>query len=611
MNDNESILGQCAEEYASLGMPVIMVKRKAKEAAQLDWPNVATTTPEAARKLWSGKNKTFNVGVVMGERAGIIDIETDNHGGPDGEESLKQFMDQAGDCLPITWAFQSGSGGIHRLFRCDRAISKGEAILPAVDVRANGSYAVMPPSIHPNGNHYKWLEGQNPTALPNGPADLPPCLLELLTEKASKASNTPFELPDMIPQGERDSTLFKMAASLRAQEYAEEEIISTLKAVNNRRCDPPLTDKQLEKICKSVGKYELGVSRSERSKRLKVPELNVHSARDLQGKDLPPIRWIVVDLIPQGLTLLASPPKYGKSWWVLDLCLSVAAGDKFMNHRTEKSGCLYLALEDSENRLQERINRLTYGDEAPMGFDYTITAATLDTGLIEQLETYLTQAPNTSLIVVDTLQKIKGQATKNESAYADDYRQMTLLKRFADDHGICVLLVHHLKKGKGEGDVFERISGTNGIFGSADTAIVMQKEKRSDKETTLHITGRDVVADDEVIEFNKDSCRWECKGSIDEVEERRLAIEYESDPVVQTVKKLLEESPDWTGTATDLFNACIEITGTPPDKTPDSLGRRIRSTAKMLFTRDQIFYFPPGRNGGSGGRKHTFRKNEK
>lgn len=611
MSNEQFSFGPYAEEYAALGLPVIMVKRKGKEAAQLGWPSIATTDPATAHALWDGKNRLFNIGVVMGERAGIIDIETDNHGGPNGEESLKGYMEQAGECLPVTWAFQSGSGGIHRLFKCNRPIAKAEAILPAVDVRANGSYAVMPPSVHPNGELYKWLEGQNPTALPDGPADLPPCILALLTEKTDKATNTAFELPEKIPQGERDSTLFKMASSLRAQEYAEDEIFSMLQVVNNRRCDPPLTDKQLEKICKSVGKYEPGVSRSERSKRLKSPELNVHSARDLQEKDLPPIRWIVVDMIPQGLTLLASPPKYGKSWWVLDLCLSVAAGDRFMNHSTEKSGCLYLALEDSENRLQNRINRLTYNAPAPMDFEYSVTAATLDTGLIEQLEAYLKKRPNTSLIVVDTLQKVKGRAAKNESAYADDYQQMTLLKRFADDHGICILLVHHLKKGKGEGDVFERISGTNGIFGSADTAIVMQKERRTDKETTLHITGRDVVADDTVIEFNKDSCRWECKGSVDEVEERRLTLEYENDPVVCTVKKLLEDAPIWIGTASDLFAACIEITGTPPDKTPDSLGRRIRATAKMLFTRDQIFYFPPGKNGGAGGRKHTFRKNEK
>mgnify|MGYP000808441531 FL=1 len=399
-----------------------------------------------------------------------------------------------------------------------------------------------------------------------------------------------------------------MAASLRAQEYTESEILSMLKAVNDDRCDPPLTVRQLEKISKSVGKYERG---STRSKKVKPPELKVKSARALQEEHLPPIRWIVSNMIPQGLTLLASPPKYGKSWWVLDLCLSVCAGDKFMGHYTEKSGCLYLALEDSENRLQDRINRLTYNAPAPEGFDYSITAATIDEGLIDQLEGYLDQKPETGLIVIDTLQKVKGKPVKNDSAYSDDYRQMGLIKRVADDHAIAILLVHHLKKGKGEGDAFERISGTNGIFGSADTAIVMQKVNRTDKETTLHVTGRDVIAEDSVIEFNKDSCRWENKGSVDEVEERRLTLEYENDPLVRTIKHLLKDSLIWEGTATELFNACVSLTGIPPAQSPNSLAKQIKVTAKMLWLRDQIFYFPPGKNGGAGGRKHRFRTSEK
>lgn len=599
--------GPYAEEYARIGLPVIMVKRKAKEAAQMDWVNIATTDPAVAHEWWKGNNRLFNIGIVMGDRAGIIDIETDNHGGPDGEDSLKAYMEKAGTDLPDTWMFKSGSGGIHRLFRCETPVSSGVGILPGVDVRGNGGYAVVPPSIHPNGNFYEWVEGMNPTALPDGPADLPACLLNLLTVK--KEDGTPFELPDKIAKGERDTTLFKMAASLRAQEYTEDEILATLNAVNDRRCDPPLTGKQLEKIAKSVGKYERGSSA--RSKRLKVPELDIQSARDLQEEQLPPIRWIVADLIPQGLTLLASPPKYGKSWWVLDLCLSVAAGDRFMNRYTEKTGCLYLALEDSKNRLQSRINRLTYNAPAPIGFNYSLTAENIDNGLITQLEKYLKDYPQTGLIVIDTLQKIKGEKGKNESAYADDYRQMGLLKRLADDHSICVLLVHHLKKGRTDGDAFESISGTNAIFGSADTALVMRKERRTDKETILHVTGRDVTADDTVIEFNRDSCRWESKGSVDEIEARRLTLEYENDPVVRTVKALLEQAPIWKGTASELYSACLEITGVPPAEDAKALGKKIRATADMLYLRDNVLYLPPGKNGGASGRKHTFQKNIK
>jgi len=597
--------GPVAAEYAALGLPVFQLKIKGKEAAVMNWREVATTDPSAALKWWDGDtNRLFNIGVAMGH--GIIAIDLDKpkaDGEPDGEKSLMEYAAQHGGGIPPTWTFQTGRGGKQLLFRTDAPIGNFVGILPNVDVRGNGGYSMFPPSVHPNGNPYKWLDGLNPSAMPDGPADLPEFLLELLTKEESNAPA--FELPDKISKGGRNDTLFRMAASLRAQEYTESEIFAMLKAVNEGRCDPPLPEKELETICGSVGKYERGI---ERSRKVKVPELNVQSVRDLQEEELPPIRWVVVDMIPQGLTMLASPPKYGKSWWVLDLCLSVAAGDKFMGHYTEKSNCLYLSLEDSKNRLQDRVNRLTYHAPAPKGFDYAITAANLDNGLIDQLESYMKNHPKTALIVIDTLQTVKGNTKKNESAYADDYRQMRILKQFADKHSICVLLVHHLKKGKGEGDVFERISGTNGIFGSVDTALVMQKNTRGDKETTLHITGRDVIAEDMVLEFNKDSCRWECKGSVDEIEERRLALEYENDPVVRTLKKLLQDAAYWKGTASELFTACVEITGIPPAEDEKALGKKIRAVANMMWLRDQIMYKAPGKNGGAGGRRHTFFK---
>lgn len=597
--------GPFAEEYATLGLPVIQLHIKDKKAVHADWPSIATTDPATVHSWWEGKtNRLFNIGVAMG--GGIIAIDLDKpkaDGEPDGEESLMEYATQHGGEIPPTWTFQTGRGGKQLLFRTDANIRNFVGILPNVDVRGNGGYSMFPPSVHPNGNTYQWLDGLNPSAMPDGPADLPAFLLELLTSRQDTA--TPFELPDKIPKGERNSTLFKMASSLRAQAYTEPEILATLTAVNAGRCSPPLPDKELKIICGSVGKYKRGSKRVQ-----KVQELEVQSARELQEEQLPPIKWVVVEMIPQGLALLASPPKYGKSWWVLDLCLSVSAGDRFMNHGTEKTECLYLALEDSKNRLQDRINRLTYHAPAPYGFRYAIFSENLDNGLITQLEQYITKFPKTGLIVIDTLQKVKGEIKNRESAYSDDYRQMGQLKQFADQHSICILVVHHLKKGKGEGDVFERISGTNGIFGSVDTAIVMQKTNRTDKETTLHFTGRDVVANDMVIEFNPDSCRWVCKGSVDEVEERRLALEYENDPVVRTVKKLLDDSENltWSGTASELFSLCIEVTGRPPDKSPDSLGRKIKTTAKMLYLRDQILYFPPGKNGGAYGRKHTFQK---
>ena len=186
---------------------------------------------------------------------------------------------------------------------------------------------------------------------------------------------------------------------------------------------------------------------------------------------------------------------------------------------------------------------------------------------------------------------------------------MSALKHFADENDICVLVVHHLRKGKGEGYVFAGISGTYGILGSADTAIVLQKDSNSSEETTMHITGRDVLMDDIEIVFDQGSCRWEYVGLIDDAADQKAVWAYKRDPLIRFIKELLEksESGEWGGTTSELFDLYKAATGEAPDKSPVSFGRKIRRIAELMEQQDQIRYFPPGKNGGAGGRKHTFR----
>lgn len=341
------------------------------------------------------------------------------------------------------------------------------------------------------------------------------------------------------------------------------------------------------------------------SEKKTVEPLKTISAQELQQKEIPPARFVVVDMLPQGLSMLASPPKYGKSWFVLDLCLSVASGNLFLNHRTNKSGCLYLALEDSERRLKNRMSKLLLNQKAPEGFNYATTARTISNGLLDQLEEYLSGHPDTALIVIDTLQKVRDSSGR-ENAYSADYRDGSALKGFADKHGICILLVHHLRKMADDGDVFNRISGTNGLFGSADTAMVLSKAKRSDTQTTLSITGRDVDTTDTVLEFNKDTYKWRVLGDLEDRMEQKRRDEYERNPIVQTIRILLQRSPlGWTGTAAELFQECIEKAGTYPAKNEQVMSREVKRLAPLLFEWDGIIYKPPA-YAGRNGRKHTF-----
>ena len=101
------------------------------------------------------------------------------------------------------------------------------------------------------------------------------------------------------------------------------------------------------------------------------------------------------------------------------------------------------------------------------------------------------------------------------------------------------------------------ISGTNGIMGASDTTWVLMKDKRSDGEVILYITGRDVEQSDTVIRFNKDTWRWEVVGEVAQLAEERARAAYDQSSVVTTIKKLLEQSQShrWSGTAKELMEA--------------------------------------------------------
>lgn len=335
------------------------------------------------------------------------------------------------------------------------------------------------------------------------------------------------------------------------------------------------------------------------------PTLETITAADLQQKDIPPIRFIVNNLLSVGLNILASPPKYGKSWMVLALCLAVASGGRFLGYTTNQCGCLYLALEDSQRRLKTRMDKLLAGKAAPAGFHFATMADTIDNGLFDELADFLKVYPDTGLIVIDTLQRVRGAAHGREGAYAADYREVGALKAFADSHNVALLLVHHLRKMKDDGDPFNMISGTNGIMGAADTTMVLTKEKRGDSNATLSVVGRDIESNDTVLQFNKENCYWENLGDADWFAEQQARREYQESPIVRTVKKLLEQSPEgWSGTAQQLLEAGRFISHTSLAPSPRDLSGKLKSLGKSLLDYDGIIY--ERKSNGSGGGKHSF-----
>lgn len=276
-------------------------------------------------------------------------------------------------------------------------------------------------------------------------------------------------------------------------------------------------------------------------------DLEYISARDLQNKELAPTIYYVDKILPQGLNLICSVPKMGKSWLALDLCISICNGTPFLGFNTKRCGCLYLALEDSYNRLKSRMSKLLGDNDAPNDFIYSINCNDLKNGFINQIETFLNNHNNIKVIIIDTLQKIRSE-TKNSNAYGHDYKELSMIKRIADERGLCIILIHHLKKGI-TNDPFEKVSGTNGITGTVDTTFVLDKKNRTDDETYLSVVGRDVELNEYILKFDKDLCKWSMVTTVDKYQEQCQRDNYYNNTLVDTIKTLVtENNGSWTGT---------------------------------------------------------------
>lgn len=274
-------------------------------------------------------------------------------------------------------------------------------------------------------------------------------------------------------------------------------------------------------------------------------DLETVTAQELLERPLEGISWLIEGLLAVGLIVLAGTPKVGKSWFAALLGLCVSTGQPFLEHATAQAEVLYLCLEDTFPRIQQRLFHLT--DAANEKLHFAVMADKLQNGLVGQLERFVAQHPDTKLVIVDTLQTVRNAT--NDNAYAADYGDLGMLKRFADEHGLAVLLIHHTRKMSDSSNVFNMVSGSNGIMGSADETMILAKGNFFDGKATLSVTGRDVDLAEYKLAFR--DCRWELieQTSRDELEERDVPA-----AVLTVLDFMSNRAGNWEGTATQLID---------------------------------------------------------
>lgn len=327
-----------------------------------------------------------------------------------------------------------------------------------------------------------------------------------------------------------------------------------------------LTEEQaILKVCRLLGE--------------RITFLQAQSAEELLGKEYPPLYELVEGLLAPGLFILAGAPKSGKSWLVLQLAHHVSMGLFLWGRQVRQCKVLYLALEDTEQRIQNRLCKICNGNTGPIFF--ATEAELLGRGFEDQIRSFLQTHSGIGLVIVDTLAKVRETASRR-NAYAEDYATMTCLKNLAQQYDLVLLVVHHTRKQE-SADIMGMISGTNGLMGCADGAMVLDRPDRLSAGASLHITGRDCEDARLLLTHNKENMCWDFVGYGDET-----AGDLEN-PILEAVEELVFSHGSWCGTAQELVTA-LQAMDSNLSLQPNSLVRMLNEEIRCLRDHYEVSY---------------------
>ena len=284
-----------------------------------------------------------------------------------------------------------------------------------------------------------------------------------------------------------------------------------------------------------------------------APRLETIPGKDLLTQPVAPIGFTIDTILPHGLFILAGSPKVGKSWLALDMCRAVTSGGALWNYPTAQGNALYLALEDNPARLQERLSKVSPGCDldTPTDIHFTTQANKLGEGLAEQITAFLDDHPQAKLIVIDTMQYIRNTG-KFTGTHSGDYHDMDMFRAIISERKITLLLITHTRK-TSDADPINLVSGSMGLAGAVDGVFVLQKYKPLGTKRGLPSSTGTPRAISLICAST--ICIAAGNSSLSQVLKMRI------DPIFELLNCLLDGTPTWSGTATQL---CAALTMLDP-----------------------------------------------
>jgi hypothetical protein len=475
-----------------------------QNGSQGDWKEFQSrrATADEVRE-WFDANPYLNLGVALGPVSNLVGIDIDDE---EGEELLREFT---GGVEVPTWEYTTGKGRRLLYFLpegrsvCTTPFRRPVTEIEILRLMAAGSQVVLPPSIHPNGAHYRWVEGKSPDDIPL--AEIPTWWSEKKDEQ--KNTHIPGEA-ELIGEGGRDNYLTTLAGSMRRNGAHEEVIYVALEKMNADRCNPPLEESQVRKIARSVARY--------------APDEYTAVTIKLPGDPVAPLPPVVADgerrfkwaselsaphktdewlwhgyLPKSGMVLLSALWKAGKTTLLSHLLRALASDGSFLGREVKAAKVLYVS-EEGEQHWVRRRDSMGLRDNA--GFylqPFKVRPAPSDwRGFVKQLAEDVTKY-GFDLVVFDTLAKLWPVREENDAGDVDD-ALMPLWD--VTKAGAGVLMIHHLRKSGGSEYTGSRGSGALSAF--PDIVIELTRFDATDvksRKRALRAKGRYEETPDELV----------------------------------------------------------------------------------------------------------------
>lgn len=406
-------LKEWALEYAGMGLAVFPLRARNKTPATKNGCKDATTDQKQIASWWN-RWPDANIGIATGSVSGglvVIDLDRDEEKGRDGYEILQEWQRQHGQ-LPDTCQSITGRGGYHLLYRDTAEHRNAQALFEGVDIRGEGGYIVAPPSIHPNGHAYEWEQGPEEFEIVQANE-----LVREFINGPKREQQQYLHQPEMIPEGQRVSTLVSLIGSQRAKGLGDAAIRAAVQAENKEKCRPPLSDQELEREVFPALKrdwfperpYMTSVGPDRKFHPVKLFNFNVEKAGDVINKEP---EWLIPGYIPKyGITTIAGEGGVGKTSIWCSLVASITTGKQSfllgeqIPFESDPENVLVLSAEDSWSYVLRRRLEACGADLDRIGFISPEDERFVDLNFNGELLKGIIETNRPSVVVFDPLQQ--------------------------------------------------------------------------------------------------------------------------------------------------------------------------------------------------------------